>query len=867
METIHVQFDELSEPMAPVQISTGPAPTFFTPGQISSGLVPNPVPAALYVPPTNKELEILFQPMFNEYLEPPRVERPISPALTVPFPVNSAGTPSSTTIDQDAPSPSHSPASSALQSPSSHQGVGAGSTIIEDNPFAPIDKNPSLKWIYKVKLDEYGDVLKNKAWLVAKGYRQEKGIDFEESFASIARIEAIRILIANAAKSFIDPDHPTHVYHLKKALYGLKQAPRAWYDTLSRFLLDKKFFKGLQVSQSPGGIFIYQSKFALEILKKFGMDSCDPVDTPMVDRLKLDKDPLGIPVNQTQFWSMVGSLMYLTASRPDLIFAVCMCASWSSKKQKSTAISTTEAEYIAMPGCCAQILWMRSQLLDYGFAFNKIPLYFRLQPAFQFEESMSPKRQMFLTTATMADMNIPANDVPAKQAPAFAPPTRMNDLILPLRKWVPVGESNCLLDVLKSQRNPIFKVVVAILKNTNLFRAFTSSSMIPAIYIQQFWDTMRYDSTTGIYSYQLDEKWFVGKDGREVFGMPILDALLTDAIKRAPYYGGYMAHVAEYQQYLDGEHGVPILKPRINDEEADYQRAVELSLKDLEAKNQGPTRTVVIREPDFGRFQPLPETPKKKSPTDQFIFQRRTPMTTEPSRNAESPSLDAELALADSETESDEVVTPVNKEKDASNKELIEINAGVQDEGQTGLNPGKQDEGQAGSNPGNATEFQPQPSHVVHAGQNLEPMDLAVSDASTQQNPEQMDEEFTITAYPNVQENLKLPTEDQVILEEPVSSTRTMSSLQNLEKELSFTDQFFMEKPQEEEPEKTNAKSEVQSMVTVPIHQDTSSVPLMTTPVIDLTTSQSDSTTVHAPLLITTAITTTTTLPPPPPQP
>ncbi|GJY66175.1 integrase, catalytic region, zinc finger, CCHC-type containing protein [Tanacetum coccineum] len=188
------------------------------------------------------------------------------------------------------------------------------------------------------KLDEYGDVLKNKARLVAKGYRQEEGIDFEESFAPVARIEDIRIFIANAAsknmiiyqmdvktaflndelkeevyisqlEGFVDPDHLTHAYHLKKALYGLKQAPRAWYDILSRFLQDNKFSKG---------IFINQSKFALEILKKFGMDSCVPVDTPMVDRLKLDEDPLGILVDQTRFCSMVGSLMYLTASRPDL---------------------------------------------------------------------------------------------------------------------------------------------------------------------------------------------------------------------------------------------------------------------------------------------------------------------------------------------------------------------------------------------------------------------------------------------------------------------------------------------------------------------------------------------------------------------
>ncbi|GKE62173.1 retrovirus-related pol polyprotein from transposon TNT 1-94 [Tanacetum coccineum] len=131
----------------------------------------------------------------------------------------------------------------------------------------------ALKWIYKVKLDEYGDVLKNKARLVAKGYQQEEGIDFEESFTPVARIGAIRISIANAAsknmiiyqmdvktaflndelkeedyvsqlEGFVDPNHLTHVYRLKKALYGLNQALRAWYDTLSRLLLDNKFSKG-----------------------------------------------------------------------------------------------------------------------------------------------------------------------------------------------------------------------------------------------------------------------------------------------------------------------------------------------------------------------------------------------------------------------------------------------------------------------------------------------------------------------------------------------------------------------------------------------------------------------------------------------
>nr|GEZ45072.1 retrotransposon protein, putative, unclassified [Tanacetum cinerariifolium] len=259
--------------------------------------------------------------------------------------------------------------------------------------------------IYKVKLNEYGDVLKNKSWLVAKGYRQEEGIEFEESFAPVARIEAIRIFIANATsrnmtvyqmdvktaflngelkeevyvsqpEGFVDPDHPTHVYRLKKALYGLKQAPQAWYDTLLRFLLDNNFSKG---AVDP----------TLFTRKQQTYSSCSNIY-----RLKLDEDLSGIPVDQTRFRSMVGSLMYLTARTinwdlwypKDTAMALTAYAdadhegcqdtrkstsgsaqflgdklvSWSSKKQQSTAISTTEAEYIAMSGCCAQILWMRS---------------------------------------------------------------------------------------------------------------------------------------------------------------------------------------------------------------------------------------------------------------------------------------------------------------------------------------------------------------------------------------------------------------------------------------------------------------------------------------------------------------------------
>ncbi|GJZ94832.1 hypothetical protein Tco_0667035, partial [Tanacetum coccineum] len=424
---------------------------------------------------------------------------------------------------------------------------------------------------------------------------------------------------------------------------------------------------------------------------------------------------------------------------------------------------------------------------------------------------------------------------------------------------------------------------------------------------------------------------FIGKDGREIFGMPIPDALLTDEIKGAPYYGDYQEHVAKYQQFLDEERSkakkggatksseaskvtkpkaakaikpagdkapkptatqppkpkpAPTqpskvvskkkrnlvketpdepssakrskggLEPAYNEEDANLQRDLELSLMEQGAQTQGPARPVVIREPESGRIQPLLEeqrkgkekvsdeqaahdlltlqTPQKKSLADQFIFQRCPPMPTESSTHAESPSIDAELNLTKSEIESDEEASKIN----VGNQEgQAGPNPGIQDEGQTGPNPGEQDEGQARPNPGIAAESQLQTSHVVHAGPNLDRMDLGTSDALTQQKPEQMDED----------------------------STGTLSSLQNLDKDLSFTDQFFMENPHEEESGKTNAETEVQLMVSVPIHQDTSSVPSMTTSVIDLTSMQSDSP-IPTSTTTTSIIITTTTLPLPPPQ-
>ncbi|GJU20456.1 retrovirus-related pol polyprotein from transposon TNT 1-94 [Tanacetum coccineum] len=469
IETIHVDFDELNA-MASEHSSSRPVLHEMTPVTISSGLMPNHPPSTPFIPPSRTDWDILFQPMFDKLLTPPPSVDLLSPEVIAPInevvalvPAVSTGSPSSTTVAK-----MHHHQVTLKQHPKLNlpsfltmlkktimilkfhiwlheqalfcyynafltavepkmykdaltQSCRIKSLQEELNEFERLEvwelvPQPgkimviTLKWIYKVKLDELGGILKNKARLVARGYRQEEGIDFEESFALVARLEAIRIFLAFTAHinmviyqmdvktaflngnlweevyvsqpdGFVDPDNPNHVYKLKKALYGLKQAPRAWYDMLS------------------SGIFINQSKYALESLKKYdfeslkkyGFDSCDPVDTPMVEKSKLDEDKEGKAVDPSHYRGMIGTLLYLTATFADADHAGCQdtrrstsgsmqflgdrLVSWSSKRQKSVAISSTEAEYIAMSGCCAQILWMRSQLTDYGLGFNKILMY------------------------------------------------------------------------------------------------------------------------------------------------------------------------------------------------------------------------------------------------------------------------------------------------------------------------------------------------------------------------------------------------------------------------------------------------------------------------------------------------------------
>nr|GEV32233.1 hypothetical protein [Tanacetum cinerariifolium] len=507
METIHIQFDELTELMAPVHLSTGPVLNLLTPGQISSGLVPNPVPTTPYVPPTNKELkdyEILFQPLFDEYFNPaPRAVSPVLVVVAAPRAVDLVDSPLSTIIDQDVPSASTSPTIHEIQSQVTHQETSE-----------PLKRSALSEQL----LQEYGFV-----------FRPHR---FAQEFAK-------QIFVS--LTPYVPPS--------KKD-----------YEILFQPLFDE-YFNPAPRAVSPVLVVVAAPR------------AVDLVDSPL--STTIDQD---VPSANPSF------------------------------------------EETTLQGVIPSNLHHLNQSFD---TLTKLTKNHRLENV----------------------IGDPSRPVSTRKLQEHA-----------IWCYLDANDNPIPLEVSKESYLPDF---CSHSENTNFFRAFTASSMILAIYIQQFWDTMCFNSSTGLYSCQLDEQWFnlhkdilidalditptndnnpyaaprssdtiikyvntlgypstfrnmlamfVGKDGREIFGMPIPDAFLTDEIKGAPYYSEYQSmllsinniwmlnmerHRKDEQQrkirkpksplkLVDepSDEDVSVEEPAYNEEEENLQRALELSLKE-----------------------------------------------------------------------------------------------------------------------------------------------------------------------------------------------------------------------------------------------------------------------------------------------
>ncbi|GJS83551.1 retrovirus-related pol polyprotein from transposon TNT 1-94 [Tanacetum coccineum] len=464
VESIHLRFDEIKE-MSETSVANDTSGLVPQRQKASDYDNPDPAPELQNVSPSadttvqsQQELDLLFGPLYDEFFNdgtsrvnksssptdnsiqkdtPPsmNIQPPSEPStptnvhaeenndhqaeFTNPFctPVQEIAESSSRNIDT-YPSTNIYPTSEPITQTNVHAEENNDNQAEFTNPFCtPVHEHAesSSRNIGNSNVHTF-----NQPQDFDKPFgKNEEGIDFEESFAPVARLEAVRIFVAYAAHKsfpiyqmdvktaflngllkeevyvaqpdgFVDPDHPDKVYRLRKALYGLKQAPRAWYDELLKFLISKgftkgiidptlftikygedillvqiyvddiifgstnpkfskrfeklmhgrfemslmgemKFFLGLQIHQSPRGIFINQAKYTLEILKKHGMEKGQSIGTPMATKPKLDADLSGEPVDQTDYRSKIGSLMYLTSSRPDIVQAVCYCARYQAR--------------------------------------------------------------------------------------------------------------------------------------------------------------------------------------------------------------------------------------------------------------------------------------------------------------------------------------------------------------------------------------------------------------------------------------------------------------------------------------------------------------------------------------------------------
>nr|GEW40055.1 hypothetical protein [Tanacetum cinerariifolium] len=761
METIHIQFDKLSKPMALVH-SLGLEPILLTSGQISSGLVPNPVTTTPHVPPTNKDLEILFQSMFNEYLEPSSVERPVAPAPAVHASVISADTPSFTTIDQDASSTSHSPSSSEVQPPISHQGVADGPTF-EDNPFAQANNDPFVNVFAPEPSSE------------------------ESSSGDVSTAESTQD---------IQPHN-----HLKK---WSKDHP-----------LDN-------IISNPSR-------------PKYEIDSCDPVDTPMMDRSKLDEDLSRIPVDHT--WP---SLPKSTLRRSNGSFGTSvepLTMNLVSKRHRYG----TNSKYRCGPCrsaialCYNNVQHSRSMCVDICHYFIReqvengvVELYFvttDYQLADIFTKALPRERfEFLLLRLRMKNADHPFESSPGGEAVMdfvnelgypepihFMSKMHVNNLYQPWRVILSLI-NQCLTGKISGSDKPkhsVLQMLWGIVTRTNVdyakllweefiqgiqtFFTHQDNQNIPTknptphfIPYYQFTKLIiyylgsRYNLHRRLESpmhvtcddFPLGNLKFVPKGRKdEVFGMPIPKYLITEAIRQSPYYQQYLEMAARKPTAKES-----VMRKTVPPADKSKKPAPAKQAKHVKEKTTKPSPTKKASKGKVKKVQ-KGKSQLKLVDEEQEIHhepkpQGRRTLVTEEASTGPSAQLEDDISA--------NIVCDTLSHTDA----------------ETGADTKKTDSEVA--------------TEILDVG---EEKGKDVSNTVTlEEKTVKLDE-----VYPHVHESLKHTTKEHVHIKNPLRSTRTLSSMKNLDA-FTFGDQFINDKSLEDEQGNANMETKVESMMKEILH-------------------------------------------------
>nr|GEW24455.1 copia protein [Tanacetum cinerariifolium] len=686
--------------------------------------------------------------MFDEYFEPPKVERPIPPALVVQVPVVSVG-------------------------------VGAGPTF-EDNPFAqdeddsfvnvfnlkPSSEESSsgdiiaLKWIYKVKLDEYGDVLKNKARLVAKGYHQEEGIDFEESFAPVTRIKAIRIFIANAAsknmtiyqmdvktvflngelkeevydsqpEGFVDPDYPTHVYHLKKALYGLNQAPRAC--GLLNFL-DKMAEENVPAPTRTDEQLVHV-KARLPIGKS----------NLLMDLQKMQKNPIfRLSVDILQNTNFFCAFTVSAEMRCGLLWMLIFFAMlWDHPKDSTHHFVAPSAGDL---------------VIDF---VNNLGYPEELQ--FVYKMYVNSLYQPCRTIISMINQCLTGKNLGGRHNIYKRPQSPLHittdDYSLGNLEFVPKGQ----LDEVFIMAIPK-DVITDVIRNLEYYQKYLDMASRKPLQA-----TIVIDEEGG----KKKKPPPAGKSKKPAPAKHPVPTKQPKPVKKKPSKptpsrkirkGKSSDHLVDEAD----EEPQPVSEPQVEDDEYNLQREVEGKGKGIVTDEQAAQSLLDLQKP------------KKKSTTDQYIFHRRTPATQDSSIGPSAQSHDdtSTNMVCDTPSHAD-AKTGADTEKSTSKADTEIFN--------------------------DNEEHGEEVSHTM----DLEERFVELNKGHAESDP----------VYPQVHESLKLATEEHVHIKNPPSSSGTLSSMKNLDDTFTFGDHFLNDKPSKEEPGKANVETEVESMVIVPIYQ------------------------------------------------